>query len=115
MRQVAILLLLVVVVGGTYYSVRTNSEVLTARVQAGVLLEGKNIGGYTEAELGAYLDSLIAKLAEPPLQPKPDSVTKGIIPGLAGRKVDRTMTIAEALSASNNERITYRSEERRVG
>ncbi|MDP3488164.1 MAG: polysaccharide deacetylase family protein [Bacillota bacterium] len=107
MRQLAIVLLVVVVLGGTYYSVRTNTGVGPRRVQTGVKLDGKNIEGYTEAELGAYLDSLIAKQTEPPVQPKLDSVTKGVIPGLAGRKVDRTKTIAEALSASPNEQIGY--------
>ena len=72
MRQLAIVLLVVVVIGGTYYSVRTNTDVDSLRVQSGVRLEGKSIEGYTEAELGAYLDSLITKQIEPPIQPKLD-------------------------------------------
>ena len=107
MRQLAIVLLVVVVIGGTYYSVRTNTEVGPARVQEGVTLEGKNIGGFTEAELGAYLDSLKAKQTEPPIQPKVDSVTKGIIPGLAGRTVDRSTTMVKAFDASLNEQLSY--------
>ncbi|KAF0195430.1 MAG: polysaccharide deacetylase [Bacillota bacterium] len=107
MRQLAIVLLVVVVIGGTYYAARTNTGVGPARVQAGVTLEGENIEGYTEAELRVYLDSVIAKQTEPPVQPKVDGVNKGVIPGIAGRKVDRTKTIAEALSASLDEQLAY--------
>lgn len=107
MRQLAIVLLVVVVIGGTYYSVRTNTGAGPPQVQAGVTLEGKNIGGYTEVELGAYLDSVIPKYVDEPIQPKPDSVTKGIIPGLAGRKVDRVKTIAAGLSASPNQQVSF--------
>ena len=107
MRQLAIVLLVVVVIGGTYYSVRTNTDVDSLRVQSGVRLEGKSIEGYTEAELGAYLDSLITKQIEPPIQPKLDSVTKGVVPGLAGRQIDRSQTIAMALNASHDQEVTY--------
>ena len=107
MRQLAIVLLAVAVIGGAYYSVSTNTGLVPARVQAGVTLEGKNIGGYTEAELGAYLDSLIAQLTELPVQAKVDNITKGIIPGVAGRRIERSITIAKALSAGKNEQVLY--------
>jgi len=107
MRQVAIVLLVVAVVGGAYYSVRSTSNPLIHRVAEGVTLEGKSIGGYTAVELGAYLDSVMKQAEMQPIQPQVDNITKGVIPGLAGRMVDRDQTITECLKAEKNAALSY--------
>lgn len=110
MRQYALVLLVAMVIGGAYYFARAVDSG-PPQVAAGVLLEGVSIAGYTEQELSAYLDYLVGKTTEPALEAQPDSLHKGVIPGLAGRKLNCSEIISVALVASEGTHLTYIWEE----
>lgn len=106
MKQIAIVLLALVVLGGAFLSVRQRPVDQEARVLEGVTLEGKAIAGFTEAELTAYIESVMTKYAVAPVQPRIDTRTKGVIPGLAGSRVDLAATLVKCMNATKNQAVS---------
>lgn len=107
MRQVAIVLMAMIVLGGTFVAVRHRAVDQVPRVPEGVTLGGKDVGNFTVPELTTYLETLAGKLYEEPIQPKMDPRTKGVIPGLAGRQLNIDATVAFCLAAEKEQDLHY--------
>lgn len=76
-----------------------------SRSAAGVALdcgldEPVALGELTEVEVTEKVAQLADLLREQPTEPMVDSVTKGVIPGLAGRELDQAATVAKIMSAT---------------
>lgn len=100
------LLLILIVIGALLgaVSIWRSQCVREFRVAAGVVLVASqesnlDISGWTASELVGYLEQLSASLEVAPIEPVIDSVTKGVIPGLSGRRLDVEQTVQEALVA----------------
>ncbi len=79
-----------------------------SRSAAGVTIESGNpdeavaVGELTELEVAGKVSQLAALLHLEPTDPVIDSVTKGVIPGLAGRELDQEAAVAEIMAADRD-------------
>lgn len=73
---------------------------LPPRVAPGVRLWGRDLGGWSEARLRAWLAQLAPRLCRPPEDARVDPVTGGAIPDLNGACLDAAGTAAAVLAAT---------------
>lgn len=94
---------LIMLLAGAVLQVR--QEETAPRSAPGVMLEFDSfdeavaVGELTEAEVAEKIGQLVGLVHLEPTDPIIDAVTKGVIPGLAGRELDQTATLAEIMSA----------------
>lgn len=72
---------------------------LQTRVAEGVVLGGSPVGNFTEEELLVHLKFIEGSLEQPAVQPLVDPVTKGVVPGLSGRRLNVELSLSAAISA----------------
>ena len=74
-------------------------ETAAPRVARGVFILDRQIGGLEEWDVRNYLLALEPAVLHPPVQPVVDPRTKGIVPGISGKRLNVELTLSAALSA----------------
>jgi len=80
------------------------------QVAAGVHLWGRDLSGWTAADLTAWLEEQAPSLAREPVPAELDPVSRGVIPERAGVRLDVPATVAAALQAPPDTRVEPRFE-----